>query len=76
MHIKAAEWRSDLVHQLASSFRKQAHAICKFCLSAPCADPRNRIEHSEGPDTEDIPRFGKLGVIASVQPLMIYPRDE
>jgi predicted amidohydrolase YtcJ len=38
--------------------------------------PRNRIEHAEAPDPEDIPRFGTLGVIASMQPLMIYPRDE
>ncbi len=38
--------------------------------------PRNRIEHMEAPDPEDLPRFGKLGVIASMQPLMIYPRDE
>jgi len=37
---------------------------------------RNRIEHMEAPDAEDLPRFGKLGVIASMQPLMIYPRDE
>jgi predicted amidohydrolase YtcJ len=37
---------------------------------------RYRIEHMEAPDPEDIPRFGKLGVIASMQPLMIYPRDE
>lgn len=45
-------------------------------LATGAANPRNRIEHAEGPDTEDIPRFGKLGVIASMQPLMIYPRDE
>jgi len=38
--------------------------------------PRNRVEHMEAPDPEDLPRFAKLGVIASMQPLMIYPRDE
>jgi predicted amidohydrolase YtcJ len=38
--------------------------------------PRNRIEHVEAPNPEDIARFGPLGVIASMQPLMIYPRDE
>jgi predicted amidohydrolase YtcJ len=38
--------------------------------------PRNRVEHGEAPDAQDIPRFGQLGVIASMQPLMIYPRDE
>ena len=37
---------------------------------------RDRVEHAEAPDPEDIARFGTLGVIASVQPLMIYPRDE
>lgn len=38
--------------------------------------PRNRIEHMEAPDAADLPRFAALGVIASMQPLMIYPRDE
>jgi predicted amidohydrolase YtcJ len=42
----------------------------------PALEPRNRVEHAEAPDAEDIPRFGALGVIASMQPLMIYPRDE
>jgi predicted amidohydrolase YtcJ len=37
---------------------------------------RHRIEHAEAPDPADIPRFAALGVIASMQPLMIYPRDE
>ena len=38
--------------------------------------PRNRVEHMEAPDPEDIPRFGALDVVPSMQPLMIYPRDE
>jgi len=38
--------------------------------------PRHRIEHVEAPDPDDIARFAQLGVIASMQPLMIYPRDE
>jgi predicted amidohydrolase YtcJ len=38
--------------------------------------PRHRIEHAEAPDPEDIARFAPLGVVASMQPLMIYPRDE
>jgi predicted amidohydrolase YtcJ len=42
----------------------------------PPGGPRNRIEHMEAPDPEDLPRFAKLRVIASMQPLMIYPRDE
>lgn len=36
-------------------------------------DPRPRIEHIETISPSDIPRFGKLGVIASMQPLHSYP---
>lgn len=32
------------------------------------ADPRWRIEHAQILDPADVPRFGRLGVIASVQP--------
>lgn len=38
--------------------------------------PCHRIEHAEAPNPGDIARFGRLGVVASMQPLMIYPRDE
>ena len=37
---------------------------------------RHRIEHLEAPDPQDLPRLGELGVIASMQPAMIYPRDQ
>ncbi len=37
------------------------------------ADARHRIEHIEDPSAADIPRFGKLGVIASMQPLHATP---
>jgi predicted amidohydrolase YtcJ len=36
-------------------------------------DRRPRIEHIESVSTADIPRFGELGVIASMQPLHAYP---
>lgn len=36
-------------------------------------DSRPRIEHIETIAAADIPRFGKLGVIASMQPLHSYP---
>lgn len=39
-------------------------------------DMRPRIEHIETISEEDIPRFGKLGVIASFQPLHAYPDDD
>jgi predicted amidohydrolase YtcJ len=36
-------------------------------------DRRPRVEHIEDISASDIPRFGKLGVIASMQPLHSYP---
>lgn len=39
-------------------------------------DRRHRIEHIEDASAEDISRFGKLGVIASFQPLHAYPDDD
>ncbi|MGB8324789.1 MAG: amidohydrolase [Candidatus Acidiferrum sp.] len=39
-------------------------------------DHRPRIEHIESISAADIPRFGKLGVIASMQPLHAYPDDD
>ena len=39
-------------------------------------DHRNRIEHIETITAADIPRFAKLGVIASMQPLHAYPDED
>jgi predicted amidohydrolase YtcJ len=39
-------------------------------------DPRHRIEHIETQAADDIPRFGREGVIASMQPLHAYPDDD
>ncbi len=39
-------------------------------------DHRPRVEHIETITTADIPRFGKLGVIASMQPLHAYPDED
>jgi predicted amidohydrolase YtcJ len=39
-------------------------------------DAHPRIEHIETITEQDIPRFGKLGVIASFQPLHAYPEDD
>jgi hypothetical protein len=39
-------------------------------------DTRPRIEHIETISAVDIERFGKLGVIASMQPLHSYPDDD
>ena len=39
-------------------------------------DRRPRIEHIETITSTDVPRFGRLGVIASMQPLHAYPDDD
>jgi predicted amidohydrolase YtcJ len=39
-------------------------------------DARPRIEHIETISTQDIDRFGKLGVVASMQPLHSYPDED
>jgi predicted amidohydrolase YtcJ len=39
-------------------------------------DHRNRVEHIETISPADIPRFGKLGIIASMQPLHSYPDED
>jgi predicted amidohydrolase YtcJ len=40
------------------------------------SDARDKIEHIEDPSAQDIPRFGKLGVIASMQPLHATPNHD
>ncbi|MCC7032791.1 MAG: amidohydrolase [Acidobacteria bacterium] len=35
---------------------------------APARGRRHRVEHVETPDPDDVPRFGPLGVVASLQP--------
>jgi predicted amidohydrolase YtcJ len=39
-------------------------------------DSRDRVEHIEDPAAAEIPRFGSLGVIASMQPLHMYPDED
>jgi predicted amidohydrolase YtcJ len=41
--------------------------------AAPARGRRHRIEHIETIDPADVPRFGKLGVIASLQPVHATP---
>ena len=53
-------------------------ALDTYEAAAPAdgrADKRFRIEHIESPAAADIPRFGALGVIASMQPLHATPGD-
>ena len=44
--------------------------------SSPNKDLRDRVEHIETISAADIPRFGQLGVIASMQPLHAYPDND
>ena len=39
-------------------------------------DRRNRVEHIETIDRADVPRFAKLNVVASMQPLHSYPDSD
>ena len=39
-------------------------------------DSRDRIEHIEDPSSDEISRFGREGVIASMQPLHAYPNED
>jgi predicted amidohydrolase YtcJ len=45
-------------------------------LDRRSTDARPRVEHIETVTAADIPRFGRLGVIASFQPLHAYPDDD
>ena len=39
-------------------------------------DSRDRIEHIEDPTADEIPRFGREGIVASMQPLHAYPNED
>ncbi len=39
-------------------------------------DSRDRIEHIEDPSADEVPRFGREGIIASMQPLHAYPNED
>lgn len=48
--------------------RSVLNAFERVKKDLPKADLRLRMEHAQILDAQDIPRFGKLGIIASVQP--------
>jgi predicted amidohydrolase YtcJ len=50
-----------------------AYAYAATANPAPERGRRHRIEHIETIDPADIPRFGKLGVIAAMQPVHATP---
>lgn len=52
------------VHAIGDAAIRQALDAFDGCDSKR----RHRVEHIENPSSEDVPRFGRLGVIASMQP--------
>ena len=52
-----------------------AYEAARAANPAPERGRRHRVEHIETPDPDDVPRFGKLGVVASVQPAHGLPPD-
>ena len=64
--IQAADRRGWQVEVHAIGDAAIRDALDAFARLDPAR--RHRVEHIEAPSAEDIPRFGKLGVIASMQP--------
>jgi len=53
--------------------RMSLDALQQAARERPGRRRRNRIEHIETIDAADIPRFASIGVLASMQPLHVYP---
>jgi predicted amidohydrolase YtcJ len=56
-----------------AAIRLSLDAYEQGAREAGSPDVRNKIEHAEDIAADDIPRFGRLGVIASFQPLHANP---
>jgi predicted amidohydrolase YtcJ len=52
-----------------------AYEAAEDAHAAPADGRRHRIEHVESPDPEDVARFDKLHVVASLQPVHGVPPD-
>jgi predicted amidohydrolase YtcJ len=82
------KYKANVVDLDARGFQVFTHAIgdkaVRLALDAyqnaaelnHSKDARPRIEHIETISAADVERFGKLGVIASMQPLHSYPDDD
>jgi predicted amidohydrolase YtcJ len=69
--VRAASTRGWQVEIHAIGDRAIRDALDAFAACEPAR--RHRIEHIEAPATADIARFGRLGVIASMQPQHAEP---
>jgi hypothetical protein len=67
-------WDEKIPCSKNSALAEPPSGLCRLKDGSPCypvlagLPPRNRIEHAQVVDPKDIPRFAKLGVIASMQP--------
>jgi predicted amidohydrolase YtcJ len=58
------------VHAIGDRGNRMVLDVFQSALAAvPSGDPRFRIEHAQILAPSDIPRFGRLGIIASMQPI-------
>jgi predicted amidohydrolase YtcJ len=55
-----------------AAVRMSLDALEEAMRAHPGRQRRNRLEHIETIDAADIPRFGRLGIIASMQPFHAY----
>lgn len=69
------EWQvmTHAIGDAAIRMTLDAYEAAAKANPAPTRGRRHRVEHIESIDSEDIPRFAKLGVIASMQPLHGVP---
>ncbi len=56
-----------------AAVRMSLDALETAIRERPGRQRRNRLEHIEVIDPADVPRFGALGIMASMQPLHAYP---
>lgn len=67
-----------LIHAVGDAAIREAldaYAAVQQANPAPPESRRHRVEHVEVPSPEDLPRFAKLGVVASLQPAHATPPD-
>ncbi len=64
-----------LTHAIGDRAVRLALGVYENALKANSSTAPLRVEHIETITTEDIPRFGRLGVVASFQPLHAYPNE-
>ena len=65
-------WQVEL-HAIGDAAVRQALDAYEALGPGPAAARRHRVEHIETVDAADLPRFARLGVVASMQPMHAVP---